>query len=99
VVGADNFMPAIIWTQYFLEAQGYKVNDNILFQDNRSTMLLAKNGKTSSTKCTKHISIWYFFITDRIAKGDLTVEWCPTGKMVSDYMTKPLQGGIVSQIS
>ena len=87
-------MPAICWTQYFLEAQGYKVNDNILFQDNRSMMLLAKNGKASSTKCTKHINIWYFFITDRIAKGDLTVEWCLTTDMVGDYMTKPLQGAL-----
>ena len=93
VVGADDFMPAICWTQYFLKAQGYKVNDNILFQDNRSVMLLAKNGKALSTKHTKHINIWYFFITDQIAKGDLTVEWCPTADMVGDYMTKPLQGG------
>jgi hypothetical protein len=85
-------MPVICWTWYFLEAQGYKVTDNILFQDNRSTMLLAKNGKVSSTKHTKHINIWYFFITDQIAKGDLTVEWCLTGEMVGDYMTKPLQG-------
>ena len=27
-----------------------------------------------------------------IAKVDLKVEWCPTGDMVGDYMTKPLQG-------
>ena len=94
VVGADDFMPVICWTQYFLKAQGYKVNDNILFQDNRSMMLLAKNGKASSTKHTKHINIWYFFITDRIAKGDLTVEWCLTREMVGDYMTKPLQGAL-----
>ena len=70
------------------------MNDNILFQDNRSVMLLAKNGKVSSTKCTKHINIWYFFITNCIAKGNLTVEWCLTREMVSNYMTKPLQGAL-----
>ena len=52
IVGADNFMPAICWTQYFMEAQGYKVNDNTLFQDNKSSMLLEKNGKALSSKCT-----------------------------------------------
>ena len=40
IVGADDFMPAICWTRYFLEAQGYKVRDNILYQDNKSAILL-----------------------------------------------------------
>ena len=70
------------------------MNNNILFYNNRSMMLLAKNGKASSTKHTKHINIRYFFITNQIAKGDLTVEWCPTREMVGDYMTKPLQGAL-----
>jgi hypothetical protein len=45
IVGADNFMPAICWTQYFMESQGYTVNDNIIYQDNKSSILLKKNGK------------------------------------------------------
>jgi hypothetical protein len=49
IVGADNFMPAICWTQYFLEAQGYEVVDNILFQDNKSAILLEKNGNNRLT--------------------------------------------------
>ena len=92
VVGADDFMPAICWTRYFLMAQGYHVHDNVLFQDNKSAMLLEKNGKASSTKRTKHINIRYFFITDRISQGEVSLEWCPTGDMIGDYMTKPLQG-------
>jgi hypothetical protein len=48
IVGADDFMTAICWTQYFMEAQGYQVQDNILFQDNKSAILLEKNGKASS---------------------------------------------------
>jgi hypothetical protein len=40
IVGADDFMPAICWTRYFMEAQGYQVNDNVLFQDNKSAILL-----------------------------------------------------------
>jgi hypothetical protein len=72
-VGADDFMPAILWTRYFLQSQGYGVNDNILYQDNRSAILLEKNGKTSSSKRTNHISIRYFFIIDRMAKGDVTI--------------------------
>jgi hypothetical protein len=77
-----------------LEAQGYGVRENIVFQDNQSAILLERNGKASSTKRTKHLKIRFFFVTDRIKKGDLSVEWCPTGDMTSDFMTKPNQGAL-----
>jgi hypothetical protein len=92
LVAVDDMMPSILWTRYFLKSQGYQVNDNIIFQDNKSAMLLERNGKTSSSKRTKHINVRYFFITDRISKGEVRVEWCPTKEMVADFLTKPLQG-------
>ena len=57
VVGANNFMLTMCWTQHFVLAQGHDVIDNISFQDGRSAMLLEKNGKASSSKRTKHINI------------------------------------------
>jgi hypothetical protein len=51
-----------------MKTQGYGIKDNILFQDNKSSILLEKNGKASSSKHTKHINIRYFFITDRVSK-------------------------------
>jgi hypothetical protein len=77
-----------------MEAQGYQAKDNVLFQDNKSAILLEKNGKASSSKRTKHINIRYFSITDRVNKGDVSLVWCPTGDMIDDYMTKPLQGAL-----
>jgi hypothetical protein len=40
IVGADDFMPAIWWTRYFMKAQGYGIKDNVLSQDNKSSILL-----------------------------------------------------------
>ena len=94
LVGVDDLMPSVLWTRNFLKAQGYEVTENILYQDNKSAILLEKNGKASSSKRTRHIVIWYFFVTDRIAKGELTVEWCLTADMIADFMTKPLQGAL-----
>jgi hypothetical protein len=85
IVGGDDFMPASCWTRYFLDAQGYHVQDNVLFQDNKSAILLEKNGKASSSKRTKHINIRYFFITDRVQKGDLSLAWCSTKKYDSRF--------------
>ena len=78
----------------FLKAQGYRLLDNVFFQENRSSILLEKNGKASSIKRTKHMNIRHFFITDRIAQGDATLVLCPTGDMIGDFMNKPLQGAL-----
>jgi len=92
LVGADDAATKILWTKMFLEAQGYMVKKNILYQDNKSTILLLENGKRSSGKRTRALNIRYFFLTDQRAKGNLDVEYCPTGDMLGDYFTKPKQG-------
>ena len=87
-------LPQILWTRYFLEAQGYGVDDSIVYQDNQSAILLTKNGRGSSSKRTCHINIRYFFVADQIANKEVKVEYCPTGDMIADYFTKPLQGSL-----
>ena len=96
LVGVAEVLPQILWTRYFLEAQGYTSTDTILFQDNKSSILLEENGKASSSKRTRHINIRYYFVTDRIGNNELRVEYCPTKEMIADFFTKPLQGIIFS---
>jgi hypothetical protein len=92
VVGVDDGMPQFLWTRYFLEAQGYGIDESIINQDNQSSMLLENNGRASSSKRTRHINIRYFFVTDRVTAGDVKIQYYPTGVMIADYFTKPLQG-------
>ena len=92
LVAADDMMPHLFWTSYFLECQGYNINSTIMYQDNQSTILLENNGRASSSKRTKHLNIRYFFITDRIKKGDFHIGYCLTNNMVADLFAKPLQG-------
>ena len=77
-----------------MKAQDYDIVENAIFQYNKSTILLEKNVKTSSGKRTKHISIRSFFVTDRIKRGDVSLEWCPTDYMTGDFFTKPNQGAL-----
>ena len=92
LVGPDDLSTLILWTRLFMEAQGYEIEKNILYQDNKSTILLEENGKKSSSKRTRALNIRYFFLTDQIQKGNLMVEYLPTSEMVADYFSKPLQG-------
>jgi hypothetical protein len=60
LVDANDMMPIMVWTRYFLLSQGYRVVENLLLQDNKSSILLEQNGKASSGKHTRHINIQYF---------------------------------------
>ena len=57
VVATDEIISQMIWTQLFLEAQGYPIMENILYQDNKSTMLLETNGHKSAGKHSHHLNI------------------------------------------
>ena len=94
LVAADDVMPMLLWTNLFLHAQGFNLDRTILYQDNQSAILLENNGAKSSSKRTRHLNIRFYFITDRIANGDLTIKYCPTDEMPADYFTKPLQGNL-----
>jgi hypothetical protein len=71
--------------------QGYDM-ETWIKKDNRSTMLLMKNGKLSSGKCTKHIDVRYYYVKDLIDRGVVKIDHCVTEDMIADFLTKPLQG-------
>ena len=85
LVGADNVSFMILWTKLFLEEQGYEIEKNMLYQDNKSAILLETNGKKSSGKRTRALNIRYFFLMDQVKKGNLLIAYCPTDDMVGAY--------------
>ncbi len=92
LIAVDDAMAQILWTRYFIQAQGYKMGPSIIYQDNKSAILLEVNGKGSTSKRTKHIKVRYFFVKDKINSGEMVVEYCPKDRMWADVLTKPLQG-------
>ena len=81
----------MIWANHFLQAQDYIHPTTVVYQDNRSAILLEQNGSLSSTRRTKHINR-YFFIKDKADSKELIIKWCPTDDMAAHYNTKPLAG-------
>jgi hypothetical protein len=104
LVGADDAMNFVEWIQLFVGEQTKSLKDDsiikkfgcstIVLQDNTSTIQLENNGQASSTKRTRHINVRYFYVTSKIKEGKMRVIYCPTKQMVSDYLTKPLQGSL-----
>ena len=75
-----------------MEAQGCDSRGTVICKDNKSAMLLERNGRFFSSKRTKHIETRHYFITDKIQKGEVDVAHCPAEAVTADFFTKPLQG-------
>jgi len=80
-----------VWAQEFMRSQGYAMKPIVVYQDNKSTIILAEKGKSTNQR-TRHINIRYYAIKDLIERGEAIVEYKPTEEMAADYLTKPLQG-------
>ena len=85
-------MNKVLWTKLFLKCQGIDISNNIVEHDNKSAIRLEKNGRWSAGKRSKVLNVRYFFISDQIEQGNVMVEYKPTGEMLADFLTKPLQG-------
>jgi hypothetical protein len=62
-----------------------------------STIAMADKGRSTSER-TRHINVSYFFTKDKVDSGELMIEYLPTGDMVADLLTKPLQGALFRRL-
>jgi len=91
LIAVDDALPIVQWASLFMKDQGYDL-EMVVKEDNRSTMLLMKNGRLSSGKRMKHLDIRYFYVQDLLNRGAIKIEHCNMEYMVADFFTKPLQG-------
>ena len=92
LIAVDDILPTVQWAKSFMAEQGYDLQTEIM-EDNRSTMLLMRNGRLSSGKRTKHLDIRYFFVKeDLLDRGVITLSHCLSNNMIADFFTKPIQG-------
>jgi hypothetical protein len=71
IIALHDKLSDVIWMWYFVECQGYNIEECIIFQDHMSALSLEKNGRMSSSKRTKHIKAKYFLIKDYYNTGEI----------------------------
>ena len=59
-----------------------------------SAIRLEQSGFGSRSEKSRHINIHYFFIKDILKNENIELKHCATEKMIADFFTKPLQGGL-----
>jgi hypothetical protein len=91
LVAAFDELSQVVWLREFLIAQGYHPKCCYFYQDNMSTMAMITKGRHTSLR-SRHINVRYFFIGDRIKKGEIIMKHCKSDDIIiADIMTKQLQ--------
>lgn len=91
LVAMSDMCSTVIWSREFLISQGEEPGPAEVFQDNQSAMALVEKGAHTTAR-SRHVGIRYFWVKDRVEKGELKVTYISTDDMIADLLTKPLQG-------
>jgi len=97
LIGVGDSLSQVLWVRDFLLEHGHAVGPAVVYQDNQSTMKLIERGNAASER-TRHIAIRFFFVHDRVRSKEIVIEYLPTGYMIADILTKPLQGTLFRRL-
>ena len=86
----DDKISKIIWCRQIIESQYFKINSEVIFQDNQSAIQLENNGIESAGKRTRHFNIKLYYIIDLIRRKQTIVKNCPSQNMIADFFSKQL---------
>jgi hypothetical protein len=82
----------VLHLRKFLIAQEYQVGPVVIYQDNLSCMAMIDRGRHGAER-TRHIDQRYYWLKERVEKGEAIVKHLGTKSMYANMLTKPLQGG------
>jgi hypothetical protein len=82
-----------LWTRKLLAEMQGAVKPIQLWCDNRSATVLMSQNTAGTAGRTKHIDLQFYFVRDRMQRGDARVEYIETGEQKADIFTKALSAG------
>ena len=87
-----------LWLAMLLEQMGIEVSKPIVLkEDNQACIDFSKN--PGNHKRSKHIDCRYHFVRERVASGDVVLQWIPTTEQIADIFTKALDVGPFSRLA
>ena len=98
LVGASDYLGNTILLQHFMAAQGYPITYRHSSQDNENAIKMEKNSQSLAGQQSQHINICHFSIMDQLKANDLSLKHCDTVNMLTDFLTKPMQGSLFHKL-
>jgi hypothetical protein len=78
-----------VYLRQLLCDMGYKQNDaTTIYEDNQGCIAMTKN--PVNHKKSKHISIKFHFIREKVESGEVALQYIPSERQLADIMTKGL---------
>jgi len=92
LVGLSDKLMSVVQCYDFLRVQGLECEVPRLHQDNTSTITLVTKG--GGQYRTKYMRVRQAHAKELSDAGDVVITYLPTGRMLADMLTKPLQGAV-----
>jgi hypothetical protein len=89
LVALDDSFQHLLWFRQVVEFMGYKQNPAVMYQDNKSTIIVCESGHSKNGKL-KHMAIRYYFIHGQLERNIAQLRYCKSADMIADLLTKPL---------
>ena len=90
LVGVSDKHLTVMQCYDFMAEQGYGDQVPVVLQDNTSTISLITKG--GGKYRNKYLRVRQATVKQVVDDGDMAVKYVPTGKMLADMLSKPLQG-------
>ena len=74
-----------------MEAQGYEIETDIIFQDNQIVIIIDNERKKSCAGKYIHIDINYLSMKYRVDSNIISISYCITEHILANCFTKALQ--------
>ena len=97
LVALEDAATYVVWMRELLEDLGFAQPTTEIFQDNKSTIVLAQKG--GNFKRTKHIMCKEWYIRDLINDNKVKLTYKSTKLMLADLLTKPLDKTTTANIT
>jgi Reverse transcriptase (RNA-dependent DNA polymerase) len=93
-MAAASAVKEALWLRKLFAAFGMDVTPVRMFCDNQAALKLIKHPIASMR--SKHIDVQHHFVRERVARGEVVFEYCRSGDMVADCLTKALSVSMFS---
>jgi hypothetical protein len=92
LVALSDLLPYVEKCTEFMHGQGYTLTRPIVLQDNTSTINLVTGSE--GTYRNKYMRVRQAYVKERVDQMEIRLAHIPTGGMLADGLTKPLQGAL-----
>ena len=98
LVALSDYADEVNSVREFLSSVGIKTAPAVIYQDNKSTLALIRQGELGGKDRKRHFKVRRLMVRELCSEGCVRVRYIPTTAMMADMLTNPLQGELFTRL-